>query len=84
MCLGRIVDTMNKLVRFHPKDYRCVGNRWSITAYTNRACHKLTGEEFEVLRRFGFVIQKTSLPSSPAPKLVDPDEDLTLFEPHPI
>ena len=51
-----------------------------MTAYTNRACHKLSNEEHKVLRRLRFVAQKTALPTSPAPKPGDPNDDLTLLE----
>ena len=77
---GRILDTRHKLVKFNPKDYHCVekwqGDRWSITVYTSRACHKLSGEQLEVLRRLELAIQKRNLPTSPASKPVDPDDDL--------
>ena len=70
--LGRTTDTKCKLVKFNPKDYLCLekweGDRWSITAYTNRACHKLSDEEIGALRKLGFVMQKPSFPSSPAHK----------------
>ena len=39
----------NKLVRFNPKTYHSVvpwkGDRWSITAYVNRAVPKLRSDE---------------------------------------
>ena len=84
MGLGRIMDTKRKLVKFNPKDYLCLekweGDRWSITAYTNRACHKLSDEEIGALRKLGFVTQKPICPSSPAHKPRDPDDGLLLFE----
>ena len=83
---GKVHDTRHKLVKFNPKVYHSVekwgGDRWSVTAYTNRACHKLSEEQMSNLRRLGFVVQKQSLPTSPAPKPVDPDDDLTLAEFH--
>ena len=71
---GRISEVKGKLITFDPKSF----HRWSITAYVNRACHKLQNEERERLSRLGFVLPSKA--SVPAPPKTDPDDDLTLFE----
>ena len=45
---GRITEGKGKLITFDPKSFHRVepwkGDRWSIAAYVNRACHKLQSE----------------------------------------
>ena len=79
---GRISEEKGELVTFDPKSFHRVepwqGDRWSITACVNRACHKLQIEERECLSKLGFVLPGKA--SVPAPPKHDPDDDLTLFE----
>ena len=79
---GKILEEKGKLITFNPKSFHRVepwkGDRWSITAYVNRACHKLQIEERERLSKLGFVLPSKA--SVPAPPKHDPDDDLTLFE----
>ena len=82
---GRIEQGKGKLVTFDPKTFHRVepwkGDRWSVTAYVNRACHELQSEERERLSKLGFRLPSKA--SVPAPPKHDPDDDLTLPE-HPI
>ena len=68
-----------KLVRFNPKTYHCVvpwkGDRWSVTAYVNRAVPKLQSDEVSKLRRYGFSISKRAAIPAPVP---DPEDDRVL------
>ena len=79
---GKILEEKGKLITFNPKSFHRVepwkGDRWSITAYVNRACHKLQNEERDRLSKLGFVLPSKA--SVPAPPKHDPDDDLTLFE----
>ena len=79
---GRVCEEKGKLITFDPKSFHrvetCKGDRWSITAYVNRACHKLQTEERERLSKLGFVLPSKA--SVPAPPKHDPDDDETLFE----
>ena len=62
---GQIFDTRNKLVKFDLKVYHSVeewgGDPWSIAAYTNRACHKLSSEELGIL---GQIAKRANISSS--------------------
>ena len=69
----------NQLVRFNPKTYHCVvpwkGDRWSITAYVNRAVPKRQSDEILKLRSCGFSVSKRAAIPAPVP---DPEDDRVL------
>ena len=71
--------TRDKLARFNPRSYHCVvpwkGDRWSITAYVNRAVPKLQSNEVSKLLSYGFSISKRAAIPAPVP---DPEDDRVL------
>ena len=79
MLCGIKHDSHNQLVRFNPKTYHCVvpwkGDRWSITAYVNRAVPKLQSDEISKLRSYGFSVSKRAAIPAPVP---DPEDDRVL------
>ena len=78
---GKEHSTHKKLIQFDPKQYHCVvpwkGDRWSITAYVNRAVPKLPEAEIKLLHGYGFKLSKRTAIPAPVP---DPEDDRVLQE----
>ena len=78
---GKEHSTHKKLIQFDPKQYHCVvpwkGDRWSITAYVNRAVPKLPEAEIKLLQGYGFKLSKRTAIPAPVP---DPEDDRVLQE----
>ena len=78
---GKEHSTHKKLIQFDPKQYHCVvpwkGDRWSITAYVNRAVPKLPETEIKLLHGYGFKLSKRAAIPAPVP---DPEDDRVLQE----
>ena len=73
---GKEHSTHKKLIQFDPKQYHCVvpwkGDRWSITAYVNRAVPKLPEAEIKLLHGYGFKLSKRAAIPAPVP---DPEDE---------
>ncbi|CAE7251810.1 unnamed protein product, partial [Symbiodinium natans] len=80
--VGKLWDSRENVVTFNPKSYHCVtpwkGERWSITAYVNRAIHKLSPDEITKLKEYGFLVPRRSVEVPAAP--VEIDEEMTLHD----
>ena len=78
---GKEHVTHKKLIQFDPKLYHCVvpwkGDRWSITAYVNRAVPKLSEAELKLLHGYGFKLSKRAAIPAPIP---DPEDERVLRE----
>ena len=78
---GKEHVTHKKLIQFDPKQYHCVvpwkGDRWSITAYVNRAVPKLSEAEIKQLHGYGFKLSKRAAIPAPVP---DPEDERVLQE----
>ncbi|CAE7627625.1 unnamed protein product, partial [Symbiodinium microadriaticum] len=78
---GKEHVTHKKLIQFDPKQYHCVvpwkGDRWSITAYVNRAVPKLSEAEIKLLHSYGFKLSKRAAIPAPVP---DPEDERVLQE----
>ncbi|CAE7879497.1 unnamed protein product, partial [Symbiodinium sp. KB8] len=78
---GKEHVTYKKLIQFDPKEYHCVvpwkGDRWSITAYVNRAVPKLSEAEIKQLHGYGFKLSKRAAIPAPVP---DPEDERVLQE----
>ena len=66
---GKVFDTYDTPVHFDPSVKHCVlpyrGTRISITAYTSRGFPKMTNEEIEQLKKFGFRCGKPTAAAAP-------------------